>query len=105
MDFSQALVNGIPLLFVIWGLVAFVKSFGVEGRTLTTISLALGLVLGILYQLSTNGVPTAFDGWFGVVIYGLGLGIVASGLYDVVKRDLLPNIGTPDTWNIVDDTE
>lgn len=89
MDFSQALVGGIPLLLVVWGLVAFLKSLGMQGNALTGASLVTGLVLGMAYQFSTSGIPSTFDGWFGVVVYGLGLGIVASGLYDVVKRDFL----------------
>lgn len=96
MDFSQAIVNGIPLILVIWGLVAFVKVMGVTGPWLTVISMGMGLALGIAYQVSTGGLPVDFPGWFGALIYGLGLGIVASGLYDVIKRDWLPQVGMGD---------
>ena len=96
MDFSQAIVNGIPLILVIWGLIAFAKAMGVSGKWLTGLSMSFGLALGAAYQVSTHGLPVGFAGWFGVLIYGLGLGIVASGLYDVVKRDWLPQVGMGD---------
>ena len=48
------------------------------------VSLAIGLIFGIGYQLSL-GVPTDYAGWFGAVIYGLALGLVASGIYDAAS--------------------
>ena len=84
MDFSDALVNGIPLVFVIAGLVQFAKKFNLKGEACTALSLGLGVVLGVAYQLRA-GPPADFAGWFGAVLYGLALGITTAGLYDVVK--------------------
>ena len=87
MDFGQVLVNGIPLVLVIAGLVAFAKSMGLTGKWLLALSLVLGVVIGLLYQISL-GMPTTFAGWFGAAVFGLGLGVVTSGLYDLAKRDV-----------------
>jgi hypothetical protein len=80
MNFD-AIVAGLPLVLVVVGLVEWVKQMGVQGNALRIVSLAIGLVFGIGYQISL-GLPTDFAGWFGAVVYGLGLGLVASGIYD-----------------------
>jgi hypothetical protein len=41
--------------------------------------------LGIGYQLSIS-VPVGFSGWFGASVFGLALGLLASGIYDAVKN-------------------
>lgn len=84
MDFSDYLINGVPLIFVVMGLVEFSKTLGASGKQLTLISMAIGCVLGVLYQVSV-AMPVGFAGWFGASVYGLALGIVASGVYDAMK--------------------
>jgi len=83
MNFDQ-IVNGIPLILVVMGLVELAKSFGAEGKILTLISFAIGLVLGIAYQISL-GMPVGFAGWFGSVVFGLALGLVACKVYDAIR--------------------
>ncbi len=78
------IVNGIPILFIIFGLVEFSKKFGWEGNHLTLLSMFLGVVLGISYQVAQQ--YPEFARWFFVVIYGLALGLSASGLYDYTKK-------------------
>lgn len=80
--FTEAVVSGVPLLFVVIGLVQFAKKLGAAGNQLIVISMAIGLLLGMGYQFATVGFPVDFSGWFAVIVYGLGLGIVASGVYD-----------------------
>ena len=82
MDISTLLVGGFPLVAVVFGLVEFVKSFGLKGHWLTGVSMLLGLAFGIAYQIANAGVPMNFAGWFSTVVFGLMLGLVASGLYD-----------------------
>ena len=89
MDFSDAIINGIPLVLLIAGLVAFAKTMGLQGKALTILSIGLGFAFGAAYQISEGGVPADFDGWFWLIVYGLGLGVGTSGMYDLVKRDLL----------------
>jgi len=84
MDISTLLVGGIPLVAVVFGLVEFIKSFGLKGHWLTGVSILLGLAFGIAYQIANAGVPMNFAGWFSTVVFGLMLGLVASGLYDFV---------------------
>lgn len=83
MDFSD-MVGGIPLVLVVLGLVEFIKRFGVEGKVLLGVSMGVGLVLGVLYKISL-ALPASYGEWFIAVIYGIALGLVASGIYDAVK--------------------
>ena len=77
------LVNGVNLLLVIMGLVEFLKRLGVTGKWSILASMIIGLLLGIGYQISAKP-PAGFGDWFGAVIFGLGLGLSASGVYDFV---------------------
>ena len=86
MDFSDAVVSGVPLLLLVAGLVEFAKKAGLAGIWLTSLSLVLGLAFGVAFQLAEGGVPADFAGWLSVAVYGLGLGVVTSGLYDLGKR-------------------
>lgn len=85
MDFTQYLVAGVPLVLVVLGLVEWVKSLGLQGNAVKVVSLVIGLLLGIGYQLSL-AMPVGFSGWFSVSVFGLGLGLVASGIYDALKN-------------------
>ena len=85
MDFTSYLVAGVPLVLVVLGLVEWVKSLGLQGVAVKLVSMAIGLVLGIGYQLSL-AVPVGFSGWFGASVFGVALGLVASGIYDVLKN-------------------
>ena len=82
MNFDTLLVGSIPLIAVIFGLVEFFKSLGLKGRALTITSLLFGVAFGIAYQITAGGVPATFPGWFEAVIFGLAIGLVASGFYD-----------------------
>jgi len=83
--YTEAAVAGVPLLFVVFGLVQWVKSFGVSGNWLRGVSMLIGLILGVGFMFSSVGFPSDFAGWFTVIVYGLGLGVVASGVYDGLK--------------------
>ena len=80
MDFPQ-MVSGVPLVLVVIGLVEWLKRFGVAGKLLNASSLVIGLALGVAYQYA-QGTPADFAGWFAAGVFGLGLGLVASGIYD-----------------------
>ena len=81
MDFGDAIVAGLPLVLIVTGLVEWFKQAGMQGNALRVVSLIIGLLLGVGYQISL-GLPVDFAGWFGAAIYGLALGLVASGIYD-----------------------
>ncbi|MFA5154277.1 MAG: hypothetical protein WC554_17130 [Clostridia bacterium] len=85
MDFQQYVIAGVPLLFVVLGSVEFVKSFGLKGNVVKIVSVVIGLLFGIGYQLSV-AMPVGFAGWFAVTVFGIALGLVASGIYDVINK-------------------
>ena len=89
MNFDALLVGSVPLMIVVFGLVEMIKSLGIEGRSLTIISMLLGLAFGMAYQISSAGVPVGFPDWFQVIIFGLLIGLVASGFYKFAA-DRLP---------------
>jgi len=82
--FENASVAGIPLLAFVIGLVQWVKGFGLDGRQVKAASMAVGILLGIGYQFSTVP-PVDFASWFAAGVFGIALGLVASGLYDASK--------------------
>jgi len=96
-SFVKATVAGVPLIFVVIGVVYWFKQFKrpdgsplFSGNTLLLISMGWGLFLGSGYMISVTRPPvgdwwTLFVYWFAVAIYGLAMGIVASGLYNAVK--------------------
>jgi len=83
-DFSSLLIGGVPLIAVIFGLVEFLKIFGLKDRILTVASLLLGLAFGILYKF-TLGLPIDFSGWLAVIVFGLAIGLTTSGIYDFLN--------------------
>ena len=83
-DFNTLLVGGIPLIVVVFGLVEFIKSLGLKGRVLTITSLVLGLIFGMAYQIAQAGTPAGFAGWFTALVFGLAIGLTASGFYKFI---------------------
>ena len=98
--YASAAVAGVPQLFVCIGLVEWLKAFKnsqgqqlIHGNWLLAASMLVGLVLGGGYMVAQTR-PVAGDAWLGyvywfaVAIYGIGLGVIASGLYSAVKAIL-----------------
>lgn len=88
-----AMIKGVPLLLVIVGLVEYLKRLNVKGNPLLFASMGIGLLFGVGYMVTQTRPPEAdawlvYVYWFGNVVYGIGLGVVASGLFDVVKNVL-----------------
>lgn len=81
------IVNGIPLVALVIALVEWIKRFGVEGKALNAISMVVGAVIGIAYWYAQSPL-VAFSDWFGASVYGIALGLVASGLYDAARSAL-----------------
>jgi hypothetical protein len=75
------IVNGLPLMVVVLGMVEFSKRAGLTGRALLFVAFAVGALLGVAYQCSLS-VPATYAGWFAAVVYGLSLGLAASGIND-----------------------
>ena len=86
-----AMVRGVPLLFVVVGMVEWVKSLGLAGNALRLASMGVGLLFGAGFMVTQTEPPAGawypvYVYWFGNIVYGVGLGLVSSGLYDTVKR-------------------
>jgi hypothetical protein len=89
MDFTkffEASAENAPILvMVVLGLVTLYGKFGLSGKAQLGASLGTGIVFGSAFMVAALGLPTGFSGWFSVVIYGLMVGLVASGVYEVGK--------------------
>lgn len=97
MDVSvyfSAVVAGAPLAFVVFGLVWWYGQLApgfFSGARQFASSMLTGLVLGVMYFVSTTRPPEGASAWqvyvywFGAGIYGLGLGVLASAGYDQAK--------------------
>lgn len=81
------IVNGIPLVVLVISLVEWVKRFGIEGKALNAVSMAIGAGIGVAYWYAQAPL-VSFADWFGAIVYGLALGLVASGIYDAVRSAL-----------------
>jgi hypothetical protein len=66
----------IALLPAILGLVNFCKALGAEGKVLTILSMAIGVVLALAAQLLPAGI-------FQTIFNGIIIGLAASGLFDL----------------------
>ncbi len=84
--FEAVASNGPIVVLVVLGLVTFYGKMGIQGRTQLVSALATGLVFGGAFMIAALGLPATFAGWFSVVIYGLMMGLVASGIYDTGKE-------------------
>lgn len=80
--FGYELSTGV-LLLVILGLVEFTKKMGLSGKWLTVASLVIGIVGGVVWQLSI--LFPVITPWVGVLIGGLMMGAAAAGLFDLGK--------------------
>ena len=84
--FSAVAENGVFVLAAVIGLTTFVGEFGVEGKWKKLSALLIGLVFGGCFQVAALGTPDSFAGWFSIVMYGIIMGLTASGLYDTGKK-------------------
>jgi hypothetical protein len=86
----EFVVAGIPLVLLVFALVEEIKAYGLTGKILRLVSLLVGLVVAMGYQLAIQGVPVGFAGWFTVIVVGLLYGLTASGGYDFVDARWAP---------------
>lgn len=86
--FTDAVIAGVPLLFVVMGLTQWFKKLGVQGNALLYVSMAVGLLCGAAYIVASSGVPVDAAGWISMIVYGVGLGLLASGIYDAATTAL-----------------
>ena len=86
-------VGGLPLSLLVLLLVQWVKlAFDMQGRALTRISMLIGLGFGIPYQFFIANMTFTPAGIFTAFCYGVGLGLLASGVYDLVEKTALRQV-------------
>ena len=79
------LVDGIPLTLLTLAIVQWIKELGVTGNAVRIVSLLVGVALGASYKLIYLAPHLTPGSVFEAIIFGLALGLSASGLYDVGK--------------------
>lgn len=84
--FKVGAESGTTVLFIVLGLVQVWGRLGAAGKVQLLSSLATGLLVGGSFQIAALGTPALFSDWFAVVMYGLLMGLVASGVYEVGKK-------------------
>jgi hypothetical protein len=89
MDFTkffEAVPENAPIvIFIVLGLVTLYGKFGLAGKAQLGAALATGTVFGAGFMVAALGIPGTFAGWFSVLVYGLAMGLVASGIYETGK--------------------
>jgi len=73
-----------PMTMIIFGVVDYLGKLGIQGKWQLVSSLLSGLILGGLVMYFTLGPATAV-GWFSVALFGLLVGLAASGCYEGIK--------------------
>ena len=81
---ADMLSQGINFLIIVFGLVEFIKKFGLKGRTLTALSMVIGVLIGVFYQLAVRNQQV--NEWFQIIMFGLAVGLAASGVYDFLDK-------------------
>lgn len=81
---NDIIINGVPLVVLVIGIVEWLKRLGVSGKSLNLASMLVGLVIGMAYHYANGNMATPAD-VFGAAVYGLALGLIASGVYDAAK--------------------
>lgn len=78
----------VMLILTLIGLVEAVKVLFIERKKFTPnelwifgVAIVLGLVLGVIVQVYDSGMPTGFNAWVDLVLYGLFFGVLAPWLY------------------------
>lgn len=84
--FKAGAENGPVVLALVVGLTTFLGQFGIEGKWQKLAALILGVIFGGALQIAALALPGDFSGWFGLVCYGLVMGLTASGAYDTAKK-------------------
>ncbi len=83
MDLSKFIVNPVTLALIVLGVVEYIKSFGVAGNRLMLVSMAVGIVFGLVYKARDLYAPA--QPYIDVAFFGIGVGLGASGIYSFIN--------------------
>jgi hypothetical protein len=89
LDLTGALVAGIPLMLIVIGLVQFVKEkIGWSGMGVEIFAIVLGTVFGFGYHVyAAEAIAWTYSFIFEGVMYGLTVGLVATGIYKAYHEE------------------
>jgi hypothetical protein len=88
MDFNQFVLNPVTLLAIVFGVVEFIKSLGVEGNKLRLISMGVGVLLAIVFQMST--LFSNISPYIQILFYGIAVGLAACGVFSFINDRVQP---------------
>lgn len=86
MDLTDFIINPATLMILIFGVVEFVKSLGLEGNRLRFVSMGVGILLAIVFQMGE--LFPVVSPYIQVIFFGLAAGLSASGVYSFVNNRL-----------------
>jgi hypothetical protein len=78
--------GGGVLVLLILGLTEVAKQFGAKDKVALGINVGIGLVMGSLIVIGSQGVPSTVQGWVVMVLFDLICSLVASGIYKIVPK-------------------
>src|SRR5512147_2571396 len=84
MDILDFALNPVTLLPIVFGCVEFAKSIGVEGNKLRWISMILGIVLAMVFQMK-DLFPESSP-YIQLIFFGIAVGLAASGVYSFLNK-------------------
>ncbi len=90
MDLQNFVVTPAVMLVLVFGIVEFIKAFGVTGNKLRLIALFVGLIIATVYKL--REIFPAAQVYIDLVFFTLASGLSASGLYDFLKKFRLSDV-------------
>jgi len=78
MDYKELIYNGVPISFIILGLVQIYKGIGMAKKFAPLLSLGLGILIG--------GIAYYGSGEKDLIFLGLLSGLIASGVFSNIKE-------------------
>ena len=90
MDLSNFVVTPAVMLVLIFGIVEFIKTFGLKGNVLRLVSLTIGMILALAFKLRELYPVAAI--YIDLFFFSTAAGLSASGLYDFLKKFRLTDI-------------
>jgi membrane protein implicated in regulation of membrane protease activity len=94
MDLQNFVVTPAVMLVLVFGIVEFIKGFGVKGNVLRVVSLFVGLIIAAIFKLREL-LPSA-QLYIDLVFFTIASGLSASGLYDFLKKFRLSDVSPID---------
>ena len=86
MYIAEFVFNPASLLIIVFGLVEFIKTFGLKGNKLRVISMATGIALALVFKLSSVFPQAAI--YIDIAAFSIVIGLAASGIYDFLDKSV-----------------